>query len=175
MRCARSSTRCCTRPAPDASGVYLPHDLPPKSAVYYYFALWRDDGTTETIHDLLRCEVRESRRRHEDPTAVALDSQTVRASPSTPKTATGLDVGAIQQSVPNIKPLRRLQIERRGLLTPVCPHEVGSETEHGVVVVTSEVTATRILHLDHACTQITERTCAHRGGDRLLKRDNCDS
>lgn len=21
---------------------YLPHDLPPKSATYYYFALWRD-------------------------------------------------------------------------------------------------------------------------------------
>jgi transposase len=24
---------------------YLPHDLPPKSATYYYFAAWRDDGT----------------------------------------------------------------------------------------------------------------------------------
>jgi transposase len=23
---------------------YFPHDLPPKSAVYYYFAAWRDDG-----------------------------------------------------------------------------------------------------------------------------------
>ncbi|MFC5642370.1 transposase, partial [Kitasatospora cinereorecta] len=28
---------------------YLPHDLPPKSAVYYYFGAWRDDGTAETI------------------------------------------------------------------------------------------------------------------------------
>jgi transposase len=27
----------------------LPHDLPPYSAVYYYFALWRDDGTDQTI------------------------------------------------------------------------------------------------------------------------------
>ncbi|WSP68139.1 transposase [Streptomyces sp. NBC_01236] len=33
---------------------YLPHDLPTKSAVYYYFARCRDDGTAETIHDLLR-------------------------------------------------------------------------------------------------------------------------
>jgi hypothetical protein len=24
---------------------FLPHDLPPRSAVYYYFAEWRDDGT----------------------------------------------------------------------------------------------------------------------------------
>jgi transposase len=38
---------------------YLPHDLPPKSATYYYFALWRDDGTDQTIHDLLRCQARE--------------------------------------------------------------------------------------------------------------------
>jgi transposase len=57
---------------------YLPHDLPPKSAVYYYFGTWRDDGTAETIHDLLRWQVLESRRRHENPTAVVLDSQTVR-------------------------------------------------------------------------------------------------
>ncbi|WBP84592.1 IS5 family transposase [Kitasatospora cathayae] len=72
---------------------YLPHDLPPKSAVYYYFGAWRDDGTAETIHDLLRWQVRESRRRHEDPTAVVLDSQTVRASTNAPKDTTGLDPG----------------------------------------------------------------------------------
>nr|WP_251076534.1 transposase [Streptomyces benahoarensis] len=49
---------------------YLPHDLPPKSAVYYYFAKWRDDGTVETVHELLRCQAREMHRRREDPTAI---------------------------------------------------------------------------------------------------------
>ncbi|MEV4374739.1 transposase [Nonomuraea sp. NPDC049637] len=29
---------------------YLPHDLPPKSATYYYFSKWRDDGTDKTIN-----------------------------------------------------------------------------------------------------------------------------
>ncbi|WP_370340162.1 transposase [Catenulispora sp. MAP5-51] len=29
-----------------------PPDLPPWSAVYYYFAKWRDDGTDQLIHDL---------------------------------------------------------------------------------------------------------------------------
>ncbi|WP_030800748.1 IS5 family transposase [Streptomyces sp. NRRL S-337] len=72
---------------------YLPHDLPPKSAVYYYFGLWRDDGTAETIHELLRCLAREMRRRREDPSAVVLDSQTVRASVNAPKETTGLDPG----------------------------------------------------------------------------------
>lgn len=28
---------------------YLPHDLPPRSAVRYCYALWRKDGTTETV------------------------------------------------------------------------------------------------------------------------------
>ncbi|MGW7461131.1 transposase [Streptomyces sp. NPDC054797] len=72
---------------------YLPHDLPPKSAVYYYFGKWRDDGTAETVHDLLHWQGRESSRRHEDPTAVILDSQTVRASVNAPKETTGLDPG----------------------------------------------------------------------------------
>lgn len=42
---------------------YLPHDLPPRGAVYYYFAKWRDDGTDQTIHDLLRWQVRERKGR----------------------------------------------------------------------------------------------------------------
>ncbi|WP_131831715.1 transposase, partial [Pseudofrankia asymbiotica] len=48
----------------DRTGVqwrYLPHDLPPHSAVYYYFGAWRDDGTDQVLHDLLRWQVREAR------------------------------------------------------------------------------------------------------------------
>ncbi len=41
----------------------LPHDLPPRGAVMYYFTKWRDDGTDQTIHDLLRWQVREKARR----------------------------------------------------------------------------------------------------------------
>lgn len=72
---------------------YLPHDLPPYSAVYYYFAVWRDDGTDQTVHDLLRCQVRERAGREEDPSGVVLDTQTVRASVSAPADTTGLDAG----------------------------------------------------------------------------------
>ncbi|MEU8020947.1 MULTISPECIES: IS5 family transposase [Micromonospora] len=72
---------------------YLPHDLPPKSATYYYFALWRDDGTDQAIHDLLRCQAREKAGRTEDPTAVVLDSQSVRAANHVPAATTGKDVG----------------------------------------------------------------------------------
>jgi transposase len=56
---------------------YLPHDLPPRSAAYYYFAKWRDDGTDQAIHDLLRWHAREKKGRDADPTLVVLDTQSV--------------------------------------------------------------------------------------------------
>jgi transposase len=61
--------------------------------VYHYFAKWRDDGTTQTIHDLLRWEVREQAGRRADPSAVALDTQTVHTSVNAPAATTGLDPG----------------------------------------------------------------------------------
>ncbi|MGW3269831.1 IS5 family transposase [Streptomyces sp. NPDC001056] len=69
----------------------LPNDLPPKSATYYYFAAWRDDGTDQQIHELLRCQVRERNRRLEDPTLVILDTQSVRAATGVPAATTGKD------------------------------------------------------------------------------------
>jgi transposase len=72
---------------------YLPHDLPPKSATYYYFGLWRDDGTDQSIHDLLRCQAREQAGRAEDPSAVVLDTQSIRAANHVPAATTGKDVG----------------------------------------------------------------------------------
>lgn len=47
------------RRRPGSKRAYLPHDLPQKPVTYYYFALWRDDGTDAAIHDLLRCQARE--------------------------------------------------------------------------------------------------------------------
>jgi transposase len=70
---------------------YLPHDLPQKSATYYYFALWRKDGTDQAIHDLLRCQAREKAGRAEDPTAVVLDTQSLRAANHVPAATTGKD------------------------------------------------------------------------------------
>ncbi|MGW1605218.1 transposase [Streptomyces eurythermus] len=58
-RCAKSSTRSSTGCQWDL----LPHDLPPRGAVMYYFTKGRDDGTDQTIHDLLRWQVREKARR----------------------------------------------------------------------------------------------------------------
>jgi putative transposase len=58
----------------------LPHDLPPKSSVYDYFAAWRDDGTWQHILDRLREGYREVAAKSEQPTpsAASIDSQSVK-------------------------------------------------------------------------------------------------
>jgi transposase len=93
---------------------YLPHDLPPKSATYYYFALWRDDGTDQVIHDLLRCQAREKAGRTEDPSAVVLDTQSVRAANHVPAATTGKDAA---KRVPGRK--RGLAVDALGLIIAV--------------------------------------------------------
>jgi putative transposase len=56
----------------------LPHNLPPWESVYHYCWCWRQDGTWELMHDLLRGDVRVAEGRHRQPSAGSLDSQTVK-------------------------------------------------------------------------------------------------
>ncbi len=60
-------------------GDMVPHDLPPKSTGYDYFAQWREDGTWQAIRDALRRMVRVAAGRQPSPTAGRIDSQTVKA------------------------------------------------------------------------------------------------
>ncbi len=70
---------------------YLPHDFPSYKTVYGYFAAWREDGTTQQVHDLLRRTVRRSRGRNEEPSAVAIDSQSVKSSGNAAADTVGYD------------------------------------------------------------------------------------
>lgn len=93
---------------------YLPHDLPPRSATYYYFARWRDDGTDQAIHDLLRWHAREKKGRRADPSLVVLDTQSVHAAASVPADTTGRDPA---KKVPGRK--RCLAVDVLGLVIAV--------------------------------------------------------
>jgi len=93
---------------------YLPHDLPPRSAAYYYFAKWRDDGTDQAIHDLLRWHAREKKGRKADPSLVVLDTQSVHSAASVPAATTGKDAG---KKVPGRK--RCLAVDVLGLVIAV--------------------------------------------------------
>lgn len=57
----------------------LPHDFPAWQTVYWYFARWTDDDTLVHIHDALRRRVREAAGRDPEPSAVVIDSQSVKA------------------------------------------------------------------------------------------------
>jgi transposase len=72
---------------------YLLHDLPPRSAVSCYFARWRDDGTDQAIHDLLRWQAREKHGRLADPGLVVPATQSVHAAAGVPASTTGNDAG----------------------------------------------------------------------------------
>ena len=56
----------------------MPHDLPPWDNVYDHFRRWKRDGTLEKIHDALRAEVRKKSGREPTPSAVIIDSQSVK-------------------------------------------------------------------------------------------------
>lgn len=66
----------------------LPKGLPPKSTVYDYFAQWRDEGTWQRVHDVLRDQVRTAQGKATSPTAAIIDSQTVRTTESAGVAAT---------------------------------------------------------------------------------------
>ena len=70
---------------------YLPHDLPPRSTVHYYFAKWTADGTLELIVRHLRERSRRRAGRKAHPTTGIIDSQTVKSVEATQ--AVGWDGG----------------------------------------------------------------------------------
>jgi transposase len=92
----------------------LPHDLPPAGAVKYYFYKWRDDGTDQTVHDLLRWQLREKKRRLADPGRVILDTQSIHAAVGVPAATTGKDAA---KKVPGRK--RCLAVDVLGLVVAV--------------------------------------------------------
>ena len=56
---------------------YLPKDFPPKSTVWRYFDQWRNNGTLDRIHDLLRTKVRTLEKPYAPRTTASVDSQSV--------------------------------------------------------------------------------------------------
>jgi transposase len=57
----------------------LPHDLTPRSTTFDYYTQWSGDGTLQVILDAARRAIRQQAGRAAEPTAAAIDSQSVKA------------------------------------------------------------------------------------------------
>jgi transposase len=60
----------------------IPKDLPPRTTVYRWFALWRDTGVFESMNHLLVMADRGRVGREASPSAAVLDSQSVKTTES---------------------------------------------------------------------------------------------
>jgi putative transposase len=56
----------------------LPHDFPVWQTVYYYFRQWRQAGVWAKMNDALRKDLRQANGREAEPSAGAIDSQSVK-------------------------------------------------------------------------------------------------
>jgi transposase len=70
---------------------YLPHDFPPHTTVYYYFAAWVKDGLFGKLGYELTGLARKKDGRAPGPTAVIIDTQSVKTSTNVPLTSQGVD------------------------------------------------------------------------------------
>jgi transposase len=71
----------------------LPVDFPPGQTVSGSFARWQATGVTKGLHDGLRGRLRAAEGRHTDPTAGAIDSQSVHGADTVGRDSRGYDAG----------------------------------------------------------------------------------
>lgn len=92
----------------------LPMEFPPAGTVYAVFARWSHSGAWQRIVDALRDRLRVRDGRNRCPTAAIIDSQTVPAADTVPRSSRGWDGGKRTNGVK-----RHVAVDVNGLLLAV--------------------------------------------------------
>jgi len=108
----------------------LPKDFGPWSTIYDVYRRWHKSGLWQQIHDALRDLVRKASGKRTQPSAAALDSQSVKAAEGGP---TGFDAGKLIQGRK-----RHLLVDTLGLLLAVCVTPASTQDRDGAVELLSQ-------------------------------------
>jgi transposase len=111
---------------------YIPKDLPPKSTVNGYLSLWGYDGAIDRIHQTLYVKCRELADRQASPTAVIMDSQSVK---SAEKGGARIDPNGFDAGKKIKGKKRHIPIDTQGLLMHAVVHAADIQDRDGGVLV----------------------------------------
>ena len=152
----------------------LPAHFPPWQTVYGFFARWRDDGTWQRVHDVLRDRLRERVGRVSTPTAGIIDSQSVKGAETVGRARRGFDSG---KKINGTK--RHVAVDTLGLLLVVIVTAANVQDRDGACRLLALVRerfstiemvwadggyAGRLLIWAHKCLRLTV-TVVKRGAD----------
>jgi putative transposase len=111
----------------------LPLHFPSWKLVYYYFTKWKNDGTIELIHELLRDKTRKKAGRNESPSVGIIDSQSIKTT----------RIGGLSRGIDGGKKTkgrkRHIIVDTMGLLLAVVVHAANEHDSKSAPMVIAEL------------------------------------